>query len=159
MVRIENQIFKGKQNIPWRAVENYVKQFVGMEVENEEYEDRIKIPSNFPSEYVGSKYSKQLKGGLAKVKANAAQVVADLIVTATNRRFVENKGEKHKNDAIYGWYRYDVFFSFAVMNEKEQEPRWNKYRATLVVRINDAGLFLHDMINIKKEASTPFESE
>ena len=53
----------------------------------------------------------------------------------------------------------NAIFIFAIKSEKEQAMHWNKYRATLVVRINDAVLFLNDMINIKKEASTPFESE
>ncbi len=34
----------------------------------------------------------------------------------------------------------------------------NYYRATMVVRINDMGLYLHDIVNIKKEDSKPFES-
>ena len=29
---------------------------------------------------------------------------------------------------------------------------------TLIARINDSGIYLHDMINIKKEDSKPFES-
>ena len=36
--------------------------------------------------------------------------------------------------------------------------RWNYYKGTLLVRINDNGLFLYDIINIKKETSTPRES-
>lgn len=50
-----------------------------------------------------------------------------------------------------GWYRYDTYFSIPVKAENEKEVRWNDYTATIVVRINEKGLFLYDIINIKKE--------
>jgi len=34
----------------------------------------------------------------------------------------------------------------------------NYYRGTMIARINDCGIYLHDIINIKKEDSKPFES-
>ena len=55
-----------------------------------------------------------------------------------------------------GWYRYDAFFSLPVTFDGKQSL--NYYRATLIVRINDSGLYLHDIVNIKKEDSKPFES-
>lgn len=45
-----------------------------------------------------------------------------------------------------------------VQGDNENEPRWNNYQGTLVVRINENGLFAHDIINIKKEARTPLGS-
>ena len=49
------------------------------------------------------------------------------------------------------------FFSVPTKSENEDVVRWNDYRATVIVKINDRGLFLYDIIDIKKEASTPRE--
>lgn len=46
-----------------------------------------------------AKYTKSLRGSIAKAKANAAQVIGKMIVIATNKRWIENKNEKHKKDA------------------------------------------------------------
>ena len=70
----------------------------------------------------------------------------------------KNKDEKHAKDACKGWYRYDTFFSLPVYNDGGEAVRENVYRATIVARINDEGIYLHDIVNIKKEASKPFES-
>ena len=96
---------------------------------------------------------------MAKAKANASQIVGDLIVNATNRRWVENKNDKHNRDASEGWYRYDVYFAIPVQGSSERNKRLNYYSGTLVVRKTIHGLFLYDMINIKKEASMPLESK
>ncbi len=157
MVRIEKQIFTGKQNIPWKDVEQYLKRYIGKEYVVDKYGDVIHVPGIFPSEYASSRYSQKLRGGLAKTKANAAQIIGLLIGEADNRRYVENKDDKHSKEASKGWYRYDVHFTVKVQSENEETPRWNKYKGTLVVRINENGLFLHDLINIKKEARTPLE--
>lgn len=158
MICIDEQIFFGKQNIAWNEVELYLKQYVGMHVVVTNYKDEILIPGDFPDEYAFSNYTKKLRGSLAKTKANASQVIIELIESATNRRFVDNKDAKHDKDASHGWYRYDVLFSMAVKGEEEHDLRWNYYMGTLVVRIKEEGLFLYDLINIKKEARKPLES-
>lgn len=56
-------------------------------------------------------------------------------------------------------YRYDTYFAIPVQGSAECNKRLNYYIATLVVRKTINGLFLYDMINIKKEASTPLESK
>ena len=61
-------------------------------------------------------------------------------------------------NANRGWFRYDVKFSIPVFDNEGNQTNENIYSATLVARINDEGVFLYDMINIKKEASKPFES-
>ena len=74
-----------------------------------------------------------------------------------HRRWIENKKEKHNHNASKGWYRYDTLFALPKQNSlsgSDTELR-SIYRATLVVRISEKGLFLYDVINIKKEASTP----
>ena len=76
-----------------------------------------------------------------------------MIENAINRRWLENKNIKHQKNADGGWYRYDVGFSIPV--NSGEECRRNMYRATAVVRIQMSKLYLYDVINIKKEASTP----
>lgn len=157
--QIDKIIFRNKQNIPWNDVEKYLKGYVGREFVVHETQDRINIASEFPNEYSESKDTKRLRGALAKAKANAAQVVDLMIINAVNRRWVENKNEKHKKDASEGWYRYDTYFEIPVQSSEEMKMRFNKYKATLVVRRTLKGLFLYDIIDIKKEASTPLRSQ
>ncbi len=118
--------------------------------------DILQVGSHFASEFCGSIYTKRLHGTIEKAKANAAQIIPQLIRYATNRRWVENKDDKHYNDAKGGWYRYDTFFSLPVSFAGKLSK--NNYRGTIVARINDKGIYLHDLINIKKEDSKPFES-
>lgn len=155
---IEKNLFFNKQHIPWDEVEKYLKRYIGREYIVQEYQDRICIASDLPNEYTESQYTKRLRGALAKVKANAAQIIDLIIVNATNRRWVENKELKHKVNASQGWYRYDTYFAVSVRGSDEEYCRLNQYRATLVVRITPKGLFLYDLVDIKKEASTPLES-
>ena len=124
----------------------------------DESKDVICIASDFPDEYAESRYTKSLRGSIAKAKANAAQVVGKMIVIATNKRWVENKDKKHSKEAEKGWYRYDTYFGIPVKGSEEKEERINVYKATLVVRNSMKGLFLYDIVNIKKEASKPLES-
>lgn len=151
-------LFTGKQNIPWKSVELYLKKYIGCTYIVKAYGDYISVAGDFPNEYSESKYTKSLRGGVAKAKANAAQIIESLVIHAVNRRWVENKEEKHKRNAMEGWYRYDSNFSILVKGSNEDEKRKNVYHATLVVRKTSKGLFLYDVINIKKEASTPLKS-
>ena len=155
---VENIIFSGKQNIPWKCVEKYLKSYVGLVVKVEEYQYKIVIAGNFPDEYTGSKYTKSLRGAVAKAKANAVQVIEPMIQYATNRRWTENKSKKYKKDASEGWYRYDTKFYIQVQSSNEFNRRLNLYSASIIVRMTLDGLFLYDVINIKKEASKPLES-
>lgn len=84
--------------------------------------------------------------------------INSLFANATNRRWIENKKDKHINNAGKGWYRYDTYFSIPAQAENEEEIHLNSFIATMVVRINDQGLYLYDIINIKKEARKPRES-
>ena len=47
-----------------------------------EYQDHISIAGDFPDEYAESQYTKKLRGAVAKVKANASQIIESLIVTS-----------------------------------------------------------------------------
>ncbi|MBR0132529.1 MAG: hypothetical protein IJM14_05540 [Lachnospiraceae bacterium] len=152
---VKQILFTDKQNIPWNDVEIYLKQIIGCKYIVEEYGDIIIVGADFPDEYAESKYTKKLRGALAKAKANAVQVISEMIQNARNRRWVENKDEKHNKTASRGWYRYDTGFLLPVLDPETGETRYNSYIATLIVRIEHKGLYLYDIINIKKEASTP----
>ena len=150
---VKEIIFKNKQNIPWNDVEVFLKKYIGTDVLVKKYGDVIYIPSDFPDEFTESQYTKKLRGALAKAKANASQVVIEMLENADNRRWVENKDNKHQKEASGGWYRYEV--GFAIPVDHAGETSKNNYRATAVVRIKEQELYLYDIINIKKEASTP----
>ena len=155
-VKIERVIFPGKRP-DMEEVEAYLKSTLKTEYVVKETNDKIKIGSKFASEFCGSTYTKRLKGSLLKAKVNSAQIIPALIENAVNRRWTENKEIKHNNDAKLGWYRYDVFFSLPVIFDSRKSV--NYYKAAIVTRINDNGIYLHDIVNIKKEDSKPFESE
>ena len=154
-VKIEEVLFPGK-NPNMNEVEKYLNDSLEYEYLVKETNDVIKIGSKFASEFCGSTYTKKLKGALLKAKANSAQIIPSLIENATNRRWVENKEPKHALNAKLGWYRYDVCFSLPVVFDGKKSV--NSYKGTLVARINDNGIYLHDVVNIKKEDSKPFES-
>ena len=139
-------------------MEKYLKRYVGNVYDVRLYNDQIIIGGDFPDEYTESRYTKSLRGALAKVKANAAQIIGEIIGCAESRRWIENKKEKHQKNAAQGWYRYDTYFSMRVKGNGDNVERLNRYRAVLVVRKTDQGMYLYDVINIKKEASTPLES-
>ncbi len=81
-------------------MEKYLKKYVGKEYFVREYNDKISIAGDFPDEYTESKYTKSLRGAFAKAKANASQIIGELISCAQNRRWIENKKTKHQKDGI-----------------------------------------------------------
>ena len=141
-------IFKNKQNIPWNDVETYLKRYIGKSYTVKETNDIISVPGDFPDEFTESRYTKKLRGAYAKAKANAAQIIDELLENAENRRWIENKDSKHDKEASGGWYRYDVGFTIPV--DDGGTIRRNKYRATAVVRIKEDKLYLYDIINLEK---------
>ena len=160
IVVINNIIFKGKQNIKWKEVEKYLKQYVKKHYMILNTNELIYIGTEFPDEFTGSKYTKKLKGALAKAKANLVQGIPELINSAIGKRYSENKKVKHRNDAKYGWYRYNLKFALPVYNNKNEKIKVNIYNAELLVRhAQDRKLYLYDIINIKKETSKPLESQ
>lgn len=150
--------FKGRQNIDWSEVEKYLKQYVGEFVEIAESKEVAYIGSDLPDEYTGSNYTATLKGALAKAKANAAQGIPEIVEIAENKRFRENLAKKHDKNAKFGWYRYDSRFALPIFDEYGEVLRYNVFHAELVIRhAEDEKMYLYDIINIKKETSTPFK--
>lgn len=157
IVIIQDIIFKGRQRIAWSDVEKYLKKFVGESYEISETKDLVFIGSDLPDEYCRSEYTSSLKG--ANAKANAAQGIPELIEIANSKRFSINLKEKHHKDAKYGWYRYNSRFALPVFDQDGEIMHYNVFHVVMVVRHSHNGkLYLYDLVNIKKETSTPFGS-
>lgn len=146
--------FKGKRSVNWDDVERYLFQFIGEFYDVNESNETIYIGHDLPSEYSGSKYTKRLKGTVAKAKANAAQGIPELIEIATDSKYEENQKDKHSRDAKWGWYRYDTRFALPVYDENGNVDRINIFCASLIVRHSANGRkYLYDILKIKKETS------
>lgn len=158
LVIINSIKFRGKRKIDWDEVEVYLKKYIGHIYKIEETSDIIFIGTDFADEYSGSRDTARLKGTLAKEKANAAQGIPELIGKAINKRYKKNLTLKHNQDAKYGWFRYDSRFALPVYNDKNRIERYNVFRVELLVRhAEDGNCYLYDIVNIKKETSTPLK--
>ena len=95
----------------------------------------------------------------AKAKANAAHGLPEIIEIATEKEHKENYKEKHNKDAKYGWYKYTSRFALPVYGEGEEIERYNVFRVVMIVRhAENEKMYLYDIMNIKKETSTLFQS-
>lgn len=121
--------------------------------------EKVFISKDFPNEYAKSESKTALKGLTAKAKANAAQGIPELIQVAVNAEYSENRKPKHRKDAKYGWYRYDVRFALPVYDQNSEEIlRYNIFYARMLVRHSEDGKkYLYDLLAIKKEMSSPLE--
>ena len=159
IVVINDIRFKGKRRIKWDDVEAYLRQYIGEFYRIADTQDIVYIGNDFPDEFSGSKDTARLQGTLAKAKANATQGIPQLIQTATNQRYKENLAEKHKTDAKLGWYRYTSRFALPIYGDDGEIDRYNVFRIELLIRQEeDENMYLYDLVNIKKETSTPLES-
>lgn len=155
LVLINDIRFKGKRQIDWNDVKQYLEGYVGDYYEIEESAERIYIGNELPEEYTESESRKSLMGANAKAKANAATGIPELIQIAFNPAFEKNRKEKHNKNAKYGWYRYDVRFALPVY-EKTVLVRYNIFHARLLINHAENGKkYLYDILAIKKETSKP----
>ena len=155
LVLINDIRFKGKRQIDWNDVKQYLNGYVGDYYEIEENANRIFIGNELPEEYTESESRKSLMGANAKTKANAATAIPELIQIASNPAFEENRKEKHSTNTKYGWYRYDVRFALPVYEENIL-VRYNIFYARLLVNHAENGRkYLYDILAIKKETSKP----
>lgn len=158
IVMINDIRFKGKRKIDWNDVEEYLRQYIGDFYEITESGDMVYIGSDFADEFSGSNDTARLKGTLAKAKANAAQGIPRLIENASGKRHKENLADKHEHNAKYGWYRYDSQFALPVYGSDGEVERYNIFRVEMLIRhAEDGKMYLYDLVNIKKETSTPLE--
>ena len=155
LVLINDIRFKGKRQIDWDDVKQYLEGYVGDYYEIAENAERIFIGSELPEEYTESESRKSLMGANAKAKANAATAIPELIQIASNPTFEENRKEKHNKNAKYGWYRYDIRFALPVYEENVL-VRYNTFHARLLINHAENGRkYLYDILAIKKETSKP----
>ena len=153
---IHDTVFRNKQNINWDDVEQYLSQYIGELYTIAEDGEKIYIGKDLPDEYAHSNYSAKLKGALAKTKANAAQAIPEMIEISTQGIYSANTDDKHFLEAKYGWYRYDTRFAVAIYNNDGEVERYNVFKARMIIRHDaDGKKYLYDVINIKKEPSTP----
>lgn len=149
--------FKGKQNIDWEAVAEYLKGYVGDFYEISENAEKVYIGKRLSEEYVGAESRKALRGGNAKAKANAATAIPELIQIATNPIWKENIKGKHNKDAKFGWYRYEIRFAIPAY-ENEVLTHYSIYKAKLLVNHAENGKkYLYDILGIKKETCRPHQ--
>ena len=152
LVVIDEIIFRGRQNINWKAVEIYLQKYVGELVEVASTKEVIKIKRDFPDEFAGSVYTEKLKGGLAKVKANLGQGIIETVQIAKESAVMQNRKSKHGNNARHGWHYYKTRFAIQVYVEETKEIKYNHYSALIIVRHSRGGeKCLYDIQNIKKE--------
>lgn len=90
IVLINDIRFKARKRENWKDVEEYLKEYVEEFYEIAETSEKIFISTDFPDEYANSESRMDLKGAVAKAKANAAQGIPELIQIATNQEFSEN---------------------------------------------------------------------
>ena len=66
---------------------------------------------------------------------------------------------KHSKDAKFGWYRYTSRFALPVYKESGEVEGYNVFKVIMVVRhAEDGKMYLYDIMNIKKETGTHFQS-
>ena len=131
-----------------------LKDYVGATYEIAKTRDITYIGSNLPDEHSGSSYTYKLMGTLAKAKANAAQGIPELLETAVNKRFLENRDPRHIRNAGYGWHRYNAYFELPVYDQDGEIERYNRFRATMLIRHSaDGKKYLYDMLDKKTSNS------
>lgn len=160
IVIINDVIFKGKQNIKWTDVEKYLRRYVGEFYTIADTNEVVYIGTDLPDEYAHSEYTKILKGANAKAKANATQGIPELIETAIGMHSTTNTKNKHNKDAKFGWYRYESRFALPVFGNDGEIIRYNVFHVAMILRhAKDRKKYLYDIMNIKKETSSLFQSE
>lgn len=151
-VQINKTLFAGKRKMDWTGIEHYLKRYIGTQYVIEKTEEVIFIGSDLPDEYANSRYSHHIYGAIRKAKANASQVIPQLIEIASNVAYQENFEKKHEKDAKFGWYRYTVHFSIPTYDEYGNHVGRNNYQGRTIVRHDaDGKKYLYDIIDIKKE--------
>ena len=158
IVLINDILFKSRRSIDWDEIEQILREFIGEYYEIAETAEKVYIGSDFPDEFTHSKYTKGIKGANEKAKANVITAIGELIQIADNKAEFPDYDRRHGNKAKNGWYRYDTRFGIPVYSELGEIERYNIFRARMLVRCDENNkLFLYDVVQIKKETSTPLE--
>lgn len=156
IVIVNDIIFKGKRAIDWKEVEKYLKKHVGEFYKIAQSSDIIYFGKDLPNEYAHSDYTASLRGAYAKAKANAVQGLGKMLETAFNGSHTQNNKKRHAIDAAGGWYRFESRFALPVYSDDNEIERYNVFHVYMIIRYDQNGIkYLYDIINIKKETSTP----
>lgn len=152
---IEQNIFAGKKGIPQHiVVADHIREHIGEVYSIMQDASAVYLGADLPGEYTQSKYTqvlKKAKDSRIRGKNQAVQNLGELIEIGRNMRWEANKKPKHKQDAKYGWYRYDTSFAVPVRDIKQNLLHYNAFDATLLIRHNaDGKKYLYDLIDIKK---------
>lgn len=151
-------VIKSRRLIDWDEIEKHLKEYVGKYYEISESAEKVYIGTDFPDEYTHSKYTKAIQGANEKAKANAVSAIDELIKIANNKSEYPDYKNKHGNKAKNGWYRYDTRFGIPVYDENGEIDRYNIFKARMLIRCDEnQRLYLYDIVQIKKETSTPLE--
>lgn len=155
LVIINDIRFKGKRRIDWNDVKKYLTGYIGDFYEISESAEKIYIGSELAEEFSGSESRISLAGARAKAKANSATAIPELIQIASNPNWQENRKDKHKKRAKFGWYRYDIRFAFPFY-DNDTLVGYNIYKGNLLVNHAENGKkYLYDILGIKKETRSP----
>ena len=103
------------------------------------------------------KYLKQYVG-----EAHIIESTNDLVYIGVDlpEEYAHSNYTNTLKGAKYGWYSYVTRFALPVYGENGDIERYNVFRAILLVRhAEDKRLYLYDIMKIKKETSTHFQSE
>ena len=158
IVLINDICFKSRRSIEWDEIEQILRKYIGKYYEIAETAEKVYIGPDFPDEFTHSKYTKNIKGANEKAKANAITAIGELINIADNKAVFPDYDGRHGNKAKNGWYRYDTKFGIPVYSELGEIERYNIFRARMLVRCDEKNkLYLYDIVQIKKETSTPLE--
>ncbi|MCR5747952.1 MAG: helix-turn-helix domain-containing protein [Lachnospiraceae bacterium] len=158
VVLINDIRFKSRRSIDWDEIEQILRKYIGKYYEIAETAEKVYIGSDFPDEFTHSKYTKAMKGANEKAKANAITAIGELIQIADNKAESPDYDRRHGNKAKNGWYRYDTRFGIPIYSELGEIDRYNVFRARMLVRCDEKNkLYLYDIVQIKKETSTPLE--
>ena len=156
LVLINDILFKSRRSIDWDEIERLLREYIGEYYEIAKTAEKVYIGSDFPDEFTHSKYTKAIKGANEKAKANVIASIGELIQIADNKAESPDYGKRHGKKAKNGWYRYDTRFGIPVYSELGRIERYNIFRARMLVRCDENNkLYLYDIVQIKKETSTP----
>ena len=106
---------------------------------------KINIDKDFTEEYIYSKSAISLTTNRKIIKFKIIENLKEIIENSHSRLYSNDKKEKHKIDAKYGFYKYKINFSI-IINKKEE-----LYEGIVLIR-NDANKkkYLYDILGIKK---------
>lgn len=158
VVMFDNVLKNTNSNIH-QSIANNIAQNIGKYYRIIESGQKVYIGKDLPGEYTQSEYTKNLiknhRRKILRAKHQAIQNFGEMIEIATNRRWEENKKQKHKKDAKYGWYRYTTRFAVPKYDSFGNGNGFNVFSADLLIR-NDANgkKYLYDILNINEEKSS-----